>query len=68
MGLSCSCDYGLESLTDRRYQHVPNKDEAEYRRLDTKRRQRCFSCKQLIELGAPCGVFDVVRLPYTDNA
>ena len=57
MGLSCSCDedgdiwyYGPDDFTT----------------LQTSKRKRCASCRELISIGAPCLKFDFFRSPVTD--
>jgi len=55
MSLSCSCEYDLDPGQKYCY---PSDD---YSILETKRRKRCPSCKQLIDIGATVGKFDVRR-------
>ena len=57
--LSCYCDdYGDES-----YNWVEPQD---YTTLQTKRRKRCISCKELIDVGAICLCLERERAPYTE--
>jgi hypothetical protein len=50
MGLSCDCGGG-----DYAWWYEPPDD---YCKLTTKRRRRCFSCKELIDIGATAAKFD----------
>jgi predicted RNA-binding Zn-ribbon protein involved in translation (DUF1610 family) len=38
----------------------------DFSRLETKRRRRCSSCKDLINIGSECLRFERIRAPYTD--
>jgi len=38
----------------------------EYSTLQTSKRQRCWSCERLIEIGADVLVFSRYKVPYTD--
>lgn len=58
MSISCDCGGG-----DYEWWYRPPTD---YSKLDTKRRQRCFSCRELIELGTDVGHFTNWRLPRTE--
>ena len=55
MSLSCSCEFDIEPGQKYCY---PQDD---YSNLDTVKRKRCPSCKELIEIGAIVGKFDVRR-------
>lgn len=59
--LSCSCDYELDSPGA--WAYYPPKD---FTKLDTKRRKRCCSCGQLIDVGGECLNFQRERAAYTD--
>lgn len=60
--LSCSCqEFELEEPGQWFY-YVPN----DFSIFNAKRRKRCSSCKELINVGLPCLRFDRERLPYTE--
>lgn len=58
MSLSCGCPDG-----DYEYWFSPPCD---FEKLKTSRRQRCYSCKQLIDVGDDVGVFGSWRSPRSD--
>ena len=60
MSLSCECDYYPEP-GDKVW--TPPSD---YIELATSRRQRCWSCKVLIDIGATCGKFTRHRIAETE--
>ena len=55
MSISCDCGGG-----DYEWFYGPPRD---YSILATTRRQRCYSCRELIDLGADVGKFDRWRYP-----
>ncbi len=55
MSLSCECDY----YDDYEYYFNPPKD---FIKFEQKRRERCCSCSELIEISADCGVFETYEL------
>jgi hypothetical protein len=57
MSLTCECGDDYE-----RYFFGPG----DYSSLDTSRRKRCKSCKNLINIGALCGKFDRWKVPQHD--
>lgn len=58
-GLTCECpDYGGEG-----WMYFPPDD---FSILQTKRRRRCKSCKELIDKGALCLEFGRMKYPETD--
>ncbi|HCY85359.1 MAG TPA: hypothetical protein DHV36_09525 [Desulfobacteraceae bacterium] len=56
MGLSCSCDQEWDG------EGVAAYSPTDFTKLETKRRRRCCSCNQLIDVGASCLEFRRVRL------
>lgn len=61
MSLSCSCvDYDGEPGTWAYYH------PEDFTILETKRRKRCSSCKELIGIGSECLEFRRIRAPYTE--
>ncbi len=58
MSLSCTCDFNGDG-----WWYIPPDN---YSELKTKKRQRCCSCKELIDKSALCGVFERYRLAKTD--
>ena len=56
MSLSCGCDWGDY---DSYYEDPPT----DFVTLNTKRRRRCCSCRELIDLGADVLRFDMYREP-----
>lgn len=60
MGLSCSCG----DPYDGEWYYIPPND---YTTLQTKRRQRCCSCKSLINIGAICAKFERYRSVRYDS-
>lgn len=50
MPLSCECDFDGDGW----YYRPPD----DYTKLSTKKRKRCCSCKNLIDIGAVCGLFE----------
>jgi len=58
MSISCDCGGG-----DYEWWYNPPRD---FTQLDTNRRQRCFSCRELIDLGADVGMFTNWRNPITE--
>lgn len=58
MSVACDCSGG-----DYDWYYIPPKD---FQALETSRRKRCYSCRELIELGADCGAFDRVRSPISE--
>ena len=58
MSLSCDCGGGDYDW----YYNAPR----DYSKLETKRRQRCYSCRELIDLGADVGKFTNWRGPRDD--
>jgi hypothetical protein len=58
MSISCDCGGGDYDW----YYNAPK----DYSVLRTNRRQRCYSCRELIDLGSDVGVFDNWRVPSTD--
>ena len=57
MSLSCSCGSG-----DFERWYYPPED---FDNLKANRRQRCYSCGKLIDLGSDCLIFERQRSPYT---
>lgn len=58
MSVSCECDvYDSEWY----YEH-----KGDFSPLATRRRQRCWSCRELISLGSDCGVCERYREPRSD--
>lgn len=60
MPLTCSCDYEAEPGS------VIWLDPDDYTTLQTKRRQRCCSCGDLIDIGAVVGVTRRFKVPETE--
>ena len=58
--MSISCDCGSEDYEW--FYDQPNY----FTPLDTNKRQRCFSCRELIDIGLDCGKFGSWRLPLND--
>lgn len=58
MSISCDCGYGDHDW----YYEAPTY----YSLLATNRRQRCYSCRELIDLGADVGMFGRWRHPQDD--
>jgi len=58
MSLSCECGYGEYDW----YYDAPVKFEP----FDRKRRKRCASCKELVEIGADCLIFTCYREPWSE--
>jgi len=59
MTITCACDAFGDG--DWWYQHA-----REFSKLGTKQRRRCWSCNELIELGADCGELKRYRGPQSD--
>jgi hypothetical protein len=59
MSISCDCDGGGDYDW---YYTAPQ----EYSKLETSRRQRCYSCRELIDLGADVGAFPSWKVPSDD--
>jgi hypothetical protein len=65
MPLTCSCDVDYEyEEGDWYYDFITNLEDFEP--LQTKRRRRCVSCGELINIGAPSIKYSRVRYPYDD--
>lgn len=60
MSFACACD------VDDSEGWYYYKDDCEFKPLNTKRRQRCVSCRDLIDVGADCGEFERYRPPQND--
>jgi len=60
MPLTCYCDWEPEA--GQWYSYYPN----DYSILDTKRRRRCNSCNNLINVGATCAEFIRFKIPEYD--
>jgi hypothetical protein len=58
MSISCDCGGGDYDW----YYNAPT----EYSKLEANRRQRCYSCRELIDLGADVGKFSNWRTPKWD--
>ena len=56
--LSCSCEWDGDG-----WWYVP---QNKFKGLDTKKRRRCASCKELIDLGSDCIEFNRFREPLDD--
>lgn len=63
MPLSCSCDFDYEFEPGDWYYMG---DSCDFIELNTTRRQRCQSCKELISIGEFCVSFERLRYPYND--
>lgn len=62
MSISCACDVDYEMHEDSwAYRH-----KKEFQKLKTKRRQRCRSCRELIDVGDDCGILNRSRLARSD--
>ncbi len=59
--LSCTCSE-WDGDPGSWWYFIPN----DFVQLNTKRRKRCSSCKELIDIGADCLEFERERYPYTD--
>jgi hypothetical protein len=57
MPLSCSCDFDAEPGQKVTY------GGSDFEPLETKKRKRCKSCKELIDIGSFCVRFDVYKIP-----
>ncbi len=58
MSISCDCGYGDYEW----YYNAPQ----DFSALETNRRQRCYSCRELIDLGSDVGKFSNWRNPRGD--
>lgn len=66
MSLSCSCDWDHDyDPGDWLYDHDPT-DKYDFEPLQTRRRVRCCSCKELIDIGALCLRHRRHRYPYDE--
>jgi len=59
MGLTCNCDFDPKGW----WYEIRSKD---FETLKTKKRKRCASCKNLIDVDSDCIKFQRFRSPYTD--
>lgn len=64
MSLSCNCDYEYDGEPGQ-WHYYPCGDEYLIP-LDTKKRKRCCSCNELIEIGSLCNKYPRYRYPYSD--
>ena len=60
MSVYCSCEYEPEPG------HTVWFAPKDFKPLQTKRRQRCKACGELIDIGSDCLEFQRVRIPDTD--
>lgn len=58
MSVACYCGDG-----DHDWFYYP---PADFSKLETSRRQRCYSCRELITIGADCGKFGRDRYPASE--
>lgn len=64
MPLKCSCDWDYDFEPGDKSVCVTGKEDFEP--LSTKKRKRCSSCSNLIDIGAPAIRFEQYRYPYTE--
>ena len=57
MSLSCSCSDDYEWFFE---------EPSDYSTLQTSKRKRCWSCKELIDIGSVCMQFETYRPPRDD--
>ena len=62
MGLSCSCSEWDDMEPGAKAYFKPE----DFEEFKAKRRKRCCSCKNLIDIGSPCLEFQRIRNPYTE--
>ena len=62
MSLSCTCYVDEDSEPGSWYYYPPD----DFIKFSEKRRKRCCSCKELINLGSDCLEFARCRSPYTE--
>ena len=62
MTLTCGCE---EWYPEPGYWCYVSTDEG-YQTLETSKRKRCCSCKELIDIGAICGIFPRYKVPGSD--
>ena len=60
MSVTCACDYGYDGGSWW-YEH-----DREFTVLKTRKRRRCWSCNELIDIGAECGILSRFRAPLSD--
>ena len=61
--LSCSCSYNDEYDGDGWTYYIP----IDFTILETKRRRRCRSCNELIDVGARCVEFERFQYPQNET-
>ena len=67
MPLSCSCDYDFEpDFGDWQIKYWDPEFEMDFEPLETSKRKRCSSCKELIDIGDFCIRFPRVRYPNNE--
>jgi hypothetical protein len=62
MSLSCSCDFDQDQDDFEEWYYYPD----DFTTLNRKRRKRCKSCDELIDIGACCIEFERCRRPLSD--
>lgn len=63
MSISCDCDIDYDYYD---YDSWFWRHKGDFSTLQTKRRRRCYSCQELIDVGAECGILNRYRAPRHD--